>query len=544
MDATTIFIMKKTLSRLAIAATILMLPQLALTACGKDEPDDPSKPDKPDKPENVDPDKPVNDPVGTVSLNLMLGGSDPVIFTTPTGARFSLGITNDLNFTCTGEIAGIGKVAGLGNITQIPTSGWKRNAAVTKGEGYVVKFEYYDYDSESVTQIFGRIYVSGYLESALGTIIGAQIKYQCPFLMPIKLEYKDIEFGAETGLTRSVRFLNPTIVEVGVLPEWIESVTTTNQDITFTVRPNLTAKARTTTVSLKNSESTASVTLTQKGSDKPLFAEGEGTLKSPYKVGTAQQLDNVRKAPYAVFEQTADIDLSSYIPSSGNGWEPIADFTGVYKGNLHTISGLWINRPTTSNVGLFASISSGAYSISPQLSGIILKLGEQGIKGSNYTAGICGHLAGGIDVTECSVEGNISSKGMNNYISGIANTDKYDYYNDDNNCHVSRCQFLGNISGEGTIFGIAALAAVTDCRVVGNLEGGWQILAYGEGNRNCYISGNHPRGIGSLGTSCYSSDNATDEQMRHKATYEGWDFVKVWSIVEGNYPLLRCFDGK
>ena len=53
----------------------------------------------------------------------------------------------------------------------------------------------------------------------------------------------------------------------------------------------------------------------------------------------------------------ADIDLG------GKEWTPIGNstnsFKGVFEGNKHTISNLFINSPTKSNIGLFGVTQSG-----------------------------------------------------------------------------------------------------------------------------------------------------------------------------------------
>ena len=89
------------------------------------------------------------------------------------------------------------------------------------------------------------------------------------------------------------------------------------------------------------------------------FAGGAGTEGNPYQIETLDHLNNVRNYLSAHFIQIADIDAS---PTStwngGAGWVPIGtsfsdNFTGVYNGNGHTISGLFINRPSTNYQGLF-----------------------------------------------------------------------------------------------------------------------------------------------------------------------------------------------
>ena len=91
---------------------------------------------------------------------------------------------------------------------------------------------------------------------------------------------------------------------------------------------------------------------------------------------------------------------------------------------------------------------------------------------------------------------------------------------------------------------------VSDSYVIGNIEA--QIDPYGRGvdvypfsNRtstNCYIIGEYPSFAYFQGTHCYGWGNKTEDEMKLKSTYEGWNFQTVWTIREGvSYPELRCF---
>jgi hypothetical protein len=84
-------------------------------------------------------------------------------------------------------------MAGLGNITKIPTSGftepavYNSSAACEEGHGYVIKFELYDYDNEEGKMInreepvYARLYVVESIISTTGGIMGAKVRYQYPF---------------------------------------------------------------------------------------------------------------------------------------------------------------------------------------------------------------------------------------------------------------------------------------------------------------------------------------------------------------------------
>lgn len=164
---------------------------LGTGACGsdpKDNPDTPVGPDTPDTP-NVDPDKPVEDPLGTISLSMRDSDNghtklDDIYIKTENFCASSGYVM----------FSSVGAVNGLGNVSYIPTNGWTDKIKVTPGEGYVA------YDSYK--NKYYRIYVVSYIVSTTGGIIGADIKYQEPFKgvdEEIMLTETALSFGEEGG---------------------------------------------------------------------------------------------------------------------------------------------------------------------------------------------------------------------------------------------------------------------------------------------------------------------------------------------------------
>lgn len=193
---TNIFTMKKLVELIFIAFACATLS--CFSACSSDEPDSPGT----DNPGTIAPDKPVPDPTGTVTMRLRhdteteLGG---------------LIMTADCNFHCNyGQIACIGKVSGLGNVTAIPMSGWSKDIAIEIGKGYV----YYYYDSYRYQ--FYRIYTVSWLNPASDpdALVGVEIKYQQPFSgvdEAITVEDSNIVFTEEGGV-QIIKFTNSSII--------------------------------------------------------------------------------------------------------------------------------------------------------------------------------------------------------------------------------------------------------------------------------------------------------------------------------------------
>gem|GEM_PF-1497835 len=106
----------------------------------------------------------------------------------------------------------------------------------------------------------------------------------------------------------------------------------------------------------------------------PIAPSGDGSRVSPYQIASLNNLFWLSITPDAWdknFEQTADIDATSTKDwYGGKGFMPIGTsdvpFAGqadgnpanflFYRGNGHTIKGLYINRPKQDNVGLFGTL--------------------------------------------------------------------------------------------------------------------------------------------------------------------------------------------
>lgn len=86
---------------------------------------------------------------------------------------------------------------------------------------------------------------------------------------------------------------------------------------------------------------------------------GSGTEEDPYQVKTADDLFDVRMNLSAHYVLMNDIDLTQWIEEDNpnQGWNPIANFKGVFNGNNKTIKGLYINR-SSGGLGLFSSTTN------------------------------------------------------------------------------------------------------------------------------------------------------------------------------------------
>ena len=228
--------------------------------------------------------------------------------------------------------------------------------------------------------------------------------------------------------------------------------------------------------------------------------EGSGTSSNPYRIYTAEQLYEVRnflnnKDVY--FSLQADIDLTEWIAehSPEEGWQPIgsskdSSFQGMFYGNGHIITGLWIDRPDSDNVGLFGCLGWNT------VKGIRLYGAE--IKGRNNVGGITGLIYSEFPnkdlynkriVEQCTVE--MSSINGIQAVGGIVGSVTSDEVTDIISCisesnRIKGDKYVGGIVGyvSGyTTFGLTAMGisqCISRCKMdginsVGGIIGGAKV---------------------------------------------------------------------
>lgn len=500
----------------------------------------------------INPDKNIPDPKGTITLNMMVGDdNDKSVSINDFG---TIKINSAYNFegsSC--SFVSLGKMKGLGNVTAIPQDGWNSYVAVNPGEGYVVRHEIYDSYSYQYKYSYARLYVVSAIAGTSGGVIGYTIKCQAPFVFAPKFTESSLEFGADEDLTKELTFVNPTNVMVKSCPDWCK-VQATSKGFNVTATPNFINAERNGIIEFENAEGSTSVSVKQKKSDNPKFEAGNGTETEPYIIATAAQLDEVRNFPSACFELSKDIDLSSYLNPNSSGWTPIEVFAGKFDGKKHTIKGLWISLSSISNVGLFANIQGSSYNNKrASVSNLFVNISKKGITGESRVGGICGNLSYG-NIENCMVTGDISG---GQYVGGVVGYSDYS--------SISQCASSGNIiATNAEVGGILGgcyykSCSIENCYSIANVkaEGSYNLDAYGIGGsaENCYFAGTisdtgdvYPIGVYNT-NSYYDSEKTkisgkqgalTTKQMKQQASFQGWDFDKIWTIQEGvDYPKLR-----
>ena len=259
--------------------------------------------------------------------------------------------------------------------------------------------------------------------------------------------------------------------------------------------------------------------------------------------------------------------------TTGSGWTPIGSvderFNRVFEGNGFTISGLYINRPQSSNVGLFGVLSSEIKNI-----GLL----DVNIQGGNNTGGLVGSVSTG-HIINSYATGAVT--GMDSAIGGlIGSVDTGHIINSYASGAVSGLSSVGGLVGwnQGHLRNVYAtgdvsLTSASDSNL-GGLVGDW---IEGGSIRNSYAIGrvipgaNNARNAGGLignttGTaiSSYWDGEASDwnisaggvtsrttAQMKSPIapgatpmeSYYGWG-NKNWDFGSSeDYPILRYVAG-
>lgn len=168
--------MKKIFSFLT--KTLLIVSLIFATGCGDDD----------DNNDPTNPNNNVSDPAGTITANI----AEKTYITIRNNEGTTCGYIEwqgpDNFYLSTSSannvsICNVGPMQGLGNITNIPQSGYttpqssNKAVACEAGNGYIIKFE----GGILETPQYVRLYIVEPIVSTVGGIMGAKVKYQCPF---------------------------------------------------------------------------------------------------------------------------------------------------------------------------------------------------------------------------------------------------------------------------------------------------------------------------------------------------------------------------
>jgi hypothetical protein len=212
--------------------------------------------------------------------------------------------------------------------------------------------------------------------------------------------------------------------------------------------------------------------------------DGSGTPADPYQVTTCTNLEQMSTQLSSHFKLMNDINCTDTSASEA-GFEPIgAVFNGSFDGQNYTIDGLYINRSTTDNVGLFGKVKRGnisdvgltgvdvtGYEYVGSLAGYIYSYAyidnvyaTGSVTGSNYVGGLTGNVYQSYvnnSYAAADVNGSDGVGGLAGYFSGGSNIDN-SYAN-------------GSVNGSswvGGLIGVLEESNISNSYATGNVNGG------------------------------------------------------------------------
>ena len=263
------------------------------------------------------------------------------------------------------------------------------------------------------------------------------------------------------------------------------------------------------------------------------FSGGSGTAQDPYQVDTCSQLSDIRN------DRDASYILSSNVNCSGYGaFAPIQNFEGELDGNGRIVSGLYIDRPSGTQVGLFADLVND---------GSIHHIGieDADVTGNKFVGALIGELR----------DGTVYQSYVNSSIVVGAPGDEVG-------------AFIGLLRGPEPLVRNAyavnseARAASDVGGLIGQMGDGKVLNSYSRSEANI-TSGQNTDGVylgklsGGQTTNTYwgktispyrssAGTGANTVEMKQEATYSGWDFQDVWKIcpsANNGFPFLRETEG-
>jgi len=295
--------------------------------------------------------------------------------------------------------------------------------------------------------------------------------------------------------------------------------------------------------------------------EPPVQMNGSGTIEDPYQITSIEELQMVNDDLEAYYILLNDINASETVTwNNASGFVPIGTqsnyFKGGFDGNNHTIYNLYINRPDTTDVGLFGYTGWE--------SDYICNIGLSNV---NFTGGYrTGGLGARIDtpIENSWVTGTITGMSGNSVVGGFIGQ---------SHDTVQNCYAQVDCSGQYEVSGFIAFnngetynsysTGLISC--IGNREAGFAVDADGHGEgviSNCFYdieSSGQTLGIyqDSEGASVTGKntlemkDVITFTDLTTIGLIEPWDFVndpyddissEDWWNISAAYPTLTSFN--
>ncbi|WP_418185769.1 GLUG motif-containing protein [Aliarcobacter vitoriensis] len=275
-----------------------------------------------------------------------------------------------------------------------------------------------------------------------------------------------------------------------------------------------------------------------------LFNGGFGTEANPYTITNWTQLQNINNSNIVSSSYYFNLlnnlnSLSSGYIGDGEGWNPIIGsngFIGTFDGLGHTISDLYINRPTQDFIGLFG------YTEKATIKNIGLE--NLSISGKNYVGGLVGDKNSG-KILNSYASGTVIGNGIFSTVGGLVGWN--------NGGTISNSYASGTVFGNGNSSTVGGLVGWNG----GSIENSYALGSVGDSGGDSNVGGLvGDKSSGTISKSFYdktkySGDGVgagsqtgvaglSTEEMKHGTVYKtaGWDIVADSTLVEGT-PVIK-----
>lgn len=298
------------------------------------------------------------------------------------------------------------------------------------------------------------------------------------------------------------------------------------------------------------------------------FGGGTGTESDPYRIYTAQQLNNVRYHLDKYFTLEQDIDLRDFIGTPAQnpiGWIPIGDdyhdFSGNFEGNYFKIKGLYINANNRDVSGLFRGIIGNVQNL-------FIETLERGIISNQYGGILAGYAFYGV-IKNCHVRGKITGNGVVGSLLGYSEREEISLCSaiaiisgeeaggligESNSDNISNCFAQSTVTGitgnsvVGGFIGILNYSTICTCHSVGislNPTYGAFIGQTTGGNfQHCVYDAEANKGYHCPDSryDCYNNGYVFPSDgwgMNNRIFMQNWDFDNIWTYESSYYPILQ-----
>jgi len=207
-------------------------------------------------------------------------------------------------------------------------------------------------------------------------------------------------------------------------------------------------------------------------------------------------------------------EVASGAANDKKGWQPIGTserrFTGSFDGQGYEITGLRINRPAESFVGLFGTVGKG---------GVVQNVGVDAIVSGEWSVGgLLGANWG--TVSNCYSTGSVSG---DDYVGGLLGGNADTVINSYSTASVIGRWDVGGLLGANDLAG-----TVIDCYATGSVSGEWSVGGLLGGNWGGLVSG--CRSGGSVSGDDYVGGLVGDNQGDVRNAYATGSVTGEWHV--------------